>query len=316
MGDRAGIFVASVRRGDPSPDAAASALDTINGGRAITPGLPLCGRLPAVLGTPSAPGRRPSSPDNALCTPGAPPGSAWGCGARCGSWMRTRGDQFGGRCSGGSALAACVWGCGTGCAPARPSAPGTGRAPGELVGFMGRSAEAHALVDDGQMHVMPAVIEARLADAFPPQMRRVYARRYKNVKNGAALKDALISAARSTDEDARRRMDYAFIDGRMLTSQRHLLTACIQAVVASQRAGVGCKTPSVHSEILWTLSPGNNVRPRSSPGWRSAAAFWRLWRDALAGARAHYRGAQRWRPCAGRSSRRDGRAGRRDSRHQ
>ena len=40
-------------------------------------------------------------------------------------------------------------------------------------------------------------------------------------------------------------------------------TAVVEAIVASERvrndAPVGLKTPSIHSEILWTLNPNNNV---------------------------------------------------------
>ena len=111
-----------------------------------------------------------------------------------------------------------------------------------------------------KIHVMsPAIDTTCLADAFPKETRRIYARRYEDVQNGGTLKSELISVSKSTDESARKRMDYAFVNGRMLTSRQHLLTACMQAIIASQRAGVGCKTPTVHSEILWVLSPGNNV---------------------------------------------------------
>lgn len=93
---------------------------------------------------------------------------------------------------------------------------------------------------------------------------RVYVAQFAHVRNGAALKDALIAASKSPENsDERRRMDYAFVDARLLVSRAQLLTAVVEAIVASERvrndAPVGLKTPSIHSEILWTLNPNNNV---------------------------------------------------------
>lgn len=114
----------------------------------------------------------------------------------------------------------------------------------------------------------------RLSAAFPAAWQRVNIARFDGVQNGAALKDALIAASRTPDGSAeRRRMDYAFVDARLLASRRHLVSAVVQSIVAAERLqreeegaaesaprAVGLKTPSIHSEVLWTLNPNNNVR--------------------------------------------------------
>ncbi|WFC98245.1 hypothetical protein MYAM1_000970 [Malassezia yamatoensis] len=93
---------------------------------------------------------------------------------------------------------------------------------------------------------------------------RIYIAQFENVQNGAGLKQALIDASRSAnDSEQRKRMDYAFIDARLIVSRQQLITAVIEALVASKRVrqdGVaGFKTPSIHSDILYTLNPNNNI---------------------------------------------------------
>lgn len=168
------------------------------------------------------------------------------------------------------------------------------------------------------LHAMETI---RLPPALGRAHERVYMAQFANVRNGAALKDALIAASKTPENsDERRRMDYAFVDARLILSRQQLLTAVIEALVASERirgdAPVGFKTPSIHSEILWTLNPNNNVRtalPHADR--RCTAPLWRRKRylDAAPCARrictSHGTG-----PC--RAGRRNGRArGRRPS-HQ
>ncbi|WFC93930.1 hypothetical protein MBRA1_000556 [Malassezia brasiliensis] len=93
---------------------------------------------------------------------------------------------------------------------------------------------------------------------------RVYVAQFAHVRNGAALKNALIAASKAPENsDERRRMDYAFVDARLLVSRAQLLTAVVEAIAASERVRkgekVGLKTPSIHSEVLWTLNPNNNI---------------------------------------------------------
>ncbi|WFD18083.1 hypothetical protein MCAP1_000295 [Malassezia caprae] len=105
-----------------------------------------------------------------------------------------------------------------------------------------------------------------LPAAFPAAYRRVYLGKFEGVSNGGALKEALIAASKTpADSDERRRVDFAFVDARLVLSRQQLLTAVMQAIVAADRlsqrdeAPVGMKTPSIHSEILWTLNPNNNI---------------------------------------------------------
>ncbi|KAI9615662.1 hypothetical protein KEM48_005577 [Puccinia striiformis f. sp. tritici PST-130] len=43
----------------------------------------------------------------------------------------------------------------------------------------------------------------------------------------------------------------------MITSRQHLITAVSQALVTRSHGTL--KTKTLHSEILWTLSPGTNI---------------------------------------------------------
>lgn len=110
----------------------------------------------------------------------------------------------------------------------------------------------------------------RLPPALGHAYARVYIAQFDDVRNGAELKDALIAASKSPEGSSeRRRMDYAFVDARLVVSRQQLLTATIEAIVAAERVRgeqhVGFKTPSIHSEILWALNPNNNVRRCTLP---------------------------------------------------
>ena len=106
-----------------------------------------------------------------------------------------------------------------------------------------------------------------LPDAFPRAYRCVYMAQFEGVRNGGELRDALIRASKADDDAERRRVDFAFVDARLVQSRQQLMTAIVQAIVGAMRrdpkrpdAEVGLKTPSIHSEVLWTLNPNNNVR--------------------------------------------------------
>jgi len=80
---------------------------------------------------------------------------------------------------------------------------------------------------------------------------------FTEVKNGGALKKALVEASRSNDAAEQRRLDWAFLDASMITSLQHLVSAVCQALVSRSHGTL--KTRTLHSEILWTLSPGSNI---------------------------------------------------------
>lgn len=105
-----------------------------------------------------------------------------------------------------------------------------------------------------------------LPDAFPSAYRCVYMAQFEGVKNGGELRDALIRASKADDDEERRRVDFAFVDARLVQSRQQLMTAITQAIVGAMRrdpkdpeSEVGLKTPSIHSDILWTLHSNNNI---------------------------------------------------------
>ncbi|KZO92030.1 CGI-121-domain-containing protein, partial [Calocera viscosa TUFC12733] len=77
----------------------------------------------------------------------------------------------------------------------------------------------------------------------------------------SALLQRLIHAstlpATSEGNAARAAVNFAFIDAAMVSSKLALLTAAYQACLAEWDGAM--KTKSVHSEVLWCLSPGRNI---------------------------------------------------------
>ncbi|PLW33815.1 hypothetical protein PCANC_21907 [Puccinia coronata f. sp. avenae] len=80
---------------------------------------------------------------------------------------------------------------------------------------------------------------------------------FDQVKNAGELRKALIHASQTNDRAEQCRLDWAFIDASMITSPQHLITAVSQALVTHSHGNL--KTKTLHSEILWTLSPGSNI---------------------------------------------------------
>ena len=50
---------------------------------------------------------------------------------------------------------------------------------------------------------------------------------------------------------------FPFLTTRQITSRLHVQTAVYQAILAHVQSSLRTKT--VHSEVLWALSPGHNV---------------------------------------------------------
>jgi len=77
----------------------------------------------------------------------------------------------------------------------------------------------------------------------------------------AALLQRLIHAstlpATSEGDAAREAVNFAFLDASMVSSRLSLLTAAYQACLSEWDGAMRTKT--VHSEVLWCLSPGNNI---------------------------------------------------------
>ncbi|GAB0137383.1 hypothetical protein EsDP_00005651 [Epichloe bromicola] len=82
-----------------------------------------------------------------------------------------------------------------------------------------------------------------------PPSYTVYLSLYRNVENAAFLHQQLLD--RNAD------FEYAFIDASVVVSRRQLLSAVFKAVTSA--AAGALKTPNVHSEIILSLNPSNNI---------------------------------------------------------
>lgn len=72
---------------------------------------------------------------------------------------------------------------------------------------------------------------------------------FNNVQNASFLRQQLLEG--NSD------FEYAFLDASVLLSRSHVLAACWRAIVDSQNNRL--KSRNVHSEIVFSLSPNNNV---------------------------------------------------------
>ncbi|KAF7320821.1 hypothetical protein HMN09_00168600 [Mycena chlorophos] len=97
---------------------------------------------------------------------------------------------------------------------------------------------------------------------LPPELSQIHIALYTGVApaDAAALKRRLISAATAEGvegEREREAVNFAFVDARLITSTRLLRAAVYSAVLADAQGRLLTKT--VHSEIIWTLNPTNNI---------------------------------------------------------
>ncbi|GJE83965.1 CGI-121-domain-containing protein [Phanerochaete sordida] len=95
---------------------------------------------------------------------------------------------------------------------------------------------------------------------FPPELATVYAALFTDVQNAAELKTRLVSASVMPGNEGdveREAVNFAFVDARLVTSVLHLQTAIYHAILAATQDSLRTKT--VHSEVLWTLNPSNNI---------------------------------------------------------
>ncbi|KAJ8115848.1 hypothetical protein ONZ43_g4574 [Nemania bipapillata] len=82
-----------------------------------------------------------------------------------------------------------------------------------------------------------------------PSTHSVHIAVFRDVENAAFLHQQLL--ARNPD------FEYALIDAGVITSSLQVLSAAFRAINV-QVAGT-MRTPNVHSEIVWSLSPNNNI---------------------------------------------------------
>ncbi|PCH41684.1 CGI-121-domain-containing protein [Wolfiporia cocos MD-104 SS10] len=95
---------------------------------------------------------------------------------------------------------------------------------------------------------------------LPPDVSHVHVALFTNVANAAQIRARIIKAATAAGPEGeleREAVNFAFIDARLICSVLHLQTAIVQAVLAEVQGSLRTKT--VHAEILWALSPNNNI---------------------------------------------------------
>ncbi|EGG10774.1 uncharacterized protein MELLADRAFT_103089 [Melampsora larici-populina 98AG31] len=90
----------------------------------------------------------------------------------------------------------------------------------------------------------------------------VYIWFFNKVTNLTQIRSSLIEASKLNESDPntiheRNRLDWCFLNPKMITSSQHLNTAIYQALLA--RSHHQLKTKTIYSEIMWTLSPGTNI---------------------------------------------------------
>ncbi|TGJ84338.1 hypothetical protein E0Z10_g4426 [Xylaria hypoxylon] len=95
-----------------------------------------------------------------------------------------------------------------------------------------------------------------------PNTHSVHVAVFRNVENAAFLHQQLL--ARNAD------FEYALIDAGVITSRLQVFSAAFKAITL-QLAGT-MKTPNVHSELVYSLSPTNNVLVTPSVSSSATAA--------------------------------------------
>ncbi|CAH0057732.1 unnamed protein product [Clonostachys solani] len=82
-----------------------------------------------------------------------------------------------------------------------------------------------------------------------PASQTVHIAYFRNVRNAAFLHSQLL--ARNPD------FEYGFVDASIIVSRLHLLSAVFRAATTASTNSL--ITPNVHSEIIISLSPSNNI---------------------------------------------------------
>ncbi|KAK3055594.1 hypothetical protein LTR09_003514 [Extremus antarcticus] len=72
---------------------------------------------------------------------------------------------------------------------------------------------------------------------------------FRNVENATFLRQQLL--------DGNTKFEYAFLDASVLLSRKHVLAACFRAI--NDMLNDRLKSRNVHSEIVFSLSPNNNI---------------------------------------------------------
>ncbi|KAI0719219.1 CGI-121-domain-containing protein [Fomitopsis betulina] len=95
---------------------------------------------------------------------------------------------------------------------------------------------------------------------LPDHLAHVHLALFHNVANAPHIRQRIVRAsqlATPEGDQEREALNFAFIDARLIASLLHLQTAVHQAILAEVQGALRTKT--VHSEIIWALSPNNNI---------------------------------------------------------
>ncbi|WVW80228.1 hypothetical protein I302_102206 [Kwoniella bestiolae CBS 10118] len=128
-------------------------------------------------------------------------------------------------------------------------------------------------------------MESYTLPSFPPEYSTIHICLFENVRNSPEIKKRLITAATTKGEEGdklRAEVDFGFLEGDVLVSKEHLLTSILTTLLysfpsTSNSAGVDIpnieplsisssskpkpktRTHNLHSELLLSLSPNNNI---------------------------------------------------------
>ncbi|KAL5488403.1 hypothetical protein ACEPAI_6521 [Sanghuangporus weigelae] len=103
-------------------------------------------------------------------------------------------------------------------------------------------------------------METFVYNHFPNRISSVHIALFASVKNAAELRSRIVKAATTEGpegEAEREAINFAFIEAKLVTSRLHLQTAVYQSMLADAQNAL--KTKTVHSEIIWSLNPTNNI---------------------------------------------------------
>ncbi|KAK4690038.1 hypothetical protein P7C73_g18, partial [Tremellales sp. Uapishka_1] len=94
---------------------------------------------------------------------------------------------------------------------------------------------------------------------FPPAHNTIHIASFSSVTNSPQIRRRLITASTLSGPEGdleRAKVDFGFLEGKLLVSKIHLLTAIQTTLLYS---ATSTRTHNLHSEILLYLSPNNNI---------------------------------------------------------
>jgi len=95
---------------------------------------------------------------------------------------------------------------------------------------------------------------------FPADLANVHIALFTAVTNASQIRSRIVKAStmEGPQGDAEREaVNFAFIDAKLVTSKLCLLTALHQSMLSDVQKSL--KTKTIHSEIIWSLNPTNNI---------------------------------------------------------